>query len=291
MLELDFRAVKFLFFPWRDLNSHHWYTAAPYISVVFHKNEQSTFNIYQNLCCLHWYSLSVIGIGHDINRAHCGNITRDNNMIGILNCPLTNAFESPGRFQCLRARLEWKLYRSMDNTTGICYFTIKHTTLSYKGRICLSWNCPSATSGCGLLLLWSSIIQIHSSFSSSKRNLFVPWCSLTISCVDYLNVMYVLLYYLYYYYYQNSGFPPSCIGELCRMWLSCINPLVFLLLTHLNYSPFQSFDFERTWCRLLQKGVVRTTKLWYLRFYFCYFSYVFSCILISIITHKTWTID
>jgi hypothetical protein len=29
VLELDFRAVKFLFFPRRDLNSHHWYTAAP----------------------------------------------------------------------------------------------------------------------------------------------------------------------------------------------------------------------------------------------------------------------
>jgi hypothetical protein len=28
VLELDFWAVKFLFFPRRDLNSHHWYTAA-----------------------------------------------------------------------------------------------------------------------------------------------------------------------------------------------------------------------------------------------------------------------
>ena len=30
VLELDFRAVKFLFFPRRDLNSHHWYTAAQF---------------------------------------------------------------------------------------------------------------------------------------------------------------------------------------------------------------------------------------------------------------------
>ena len=29
VLELDFWAVKFLFFPRRDLNSHHWCTAAP----------------------------------------------------------------------------------------------------------------------------------------------------------------------------------------------------------------------------------------------------------------------
>jgi hypothetical protein len=29
VLELDFWAVNFLFFPRRDLNSHHWYTAAP----------------------------------------------------------------------------------------------------------------------------------------------------------------------------------------------------------------------------------------------------------------------
>jgi hypothetical protein len=30
VLELDFRAVKFLFFPRRDLNPHHWYTEAPF---------------------------------------------------------------------------------------------------------------------------------------------------------------------------------------------------------------------------------------------------------------------
>jgi hypothetical protein len=29
VLELDFRAVKFLFFPRRDLNPHHCYTTAP----------------------------------------------------------------------------------------------------------------------------------------------------------------------------------------------------------------------------------------------------------------------
>ena len=30
VLELDLWAVKFLFFPRRDLNSHHWYTAPPF---------------------------------------------------------------------------------------------------------------------------------------------------------------------------------------------------------------------------------------------------------------------
>ena len=30
VLGLDFRAVNFLFFPRRDLNPHHWYTAAPF---------------------------------------------------------------------------------------------------------------------------------------------------------------------------------------------------------------------------------------------------------------------
>ena len=30
VLELDFRAVNLLFFPRRDLNPHHWYTAAPF---------------------------------------------------------------------------------------------------------------------------------------------------------------------------------------------------------------------------------------------------------------------
>jgi hypothetical protein len=155
-------------------------------------------------------------------------------MIAILNCPLTNGFESLCRFHCLRPRLERTLYRSIDNNTGICCFTIKHTALRYKGRVCLSWNCPSATSGCGLLLLWSSIIQIHSSFSS-KRNLFVPWCSLTISCVDYLNVIYVLLYYLYYYYYQSSGFPSSGIGgyHVYSLWYSCSQHILIIRLSNL----------------------------------------------------------
>jgi hypothetical protein len=30
VLELDFWAVKFLFFPRRDFNTHYWYTAAPF---------------------------------------------------------------------------------------------------------------------------------------------------------------------------------------------------------------------------------------------------------------------
>ena len=30
VLELDFRAVNFLFFSRRDLNTHHWYTEAPF---------------------------------------------------------------------------------------------------------------------------------------------------------------------------------------------------------------------------------------------------------------------
>ena len=31
VLVLDFKAVIFLLFPLRDLNSHHWYTAAPFV--------------------------------------------------------------------------------------------------------------------------------------------------------------------------------------------------------------------------------------------------------------------
>ena len=28
---------------------------------------------------------------------------------------------------------------------------------------------------------------------------------------------------------SNKGFPPSCIGELSRLWLSCLGPLVLSL--------------------------------------------------------------
>ena len=63
VLELDFRAVKFLFFPRRDLNPHHCYTAAPFAIYIyidssflvtfktfsfswFGKEMRSIFNIY-----------------------------------------------------------------------------------------------------------------------------------------------------------------------------------------------------------------------------------------------------
>ena len=55
VLELDFRAVKFLFFARRDLNSHHWYTAAPfaYIYILFGRN----LTIYYEFSLLHIFSL------------------------------------------------------------------------------------------------------------------------------------------------------------------------------------------------------------------------------------------
>jgi hypothetical protein len=42
VLELDFWAVKFLFFPRRHLNSHHWYTAAPIVSLMSSALDHST---------------------------------------------------------------------------------------------------------------------------------------------------------------------------------------------------------------------------------------------------------
>ena len=47
------------------------------------------------------------------------------------------------------------------------------------------------------------------------------------------------------------------ICYLSRFWITCLCPLV-LLLPKLKYLSVQSFDFERTWCRLFQKRVVCT---------------------------------
>ena len=80
----------------------------------------------------------MLGIGHDTNRGH---ITLDNNMIDILNCSLTNAFESDGLCNGMRARLERTLSGSIesktDYTTGICCFAIKLAVLRFEGRVCL----------------------------------------------------------------------------------------------------------------------------------------------------------
>ena len=147
----------------------------------------------------------MLGIGHDTNRGHCGKITLDNDMIDILNCPLTIAFESYGWCNGMRARLERTLSGTIesktDYKTDIYCFTITLAVLKCKGRVCYKWNCPSAT---------SSFIKIQSSISLTKCNLFVPWCSLTIS--DYLNLISVLLTYHYYQYYPDKG-------DISQIWL------------------------------------------------------------------------
>ena len=75
MFELDFRAVKFLFFPRWDLNSHHWYTAAPfaypyvqrprpldhihiYIYMYQHTDFIWLFNIHKK--CIYIYMTSIL---------------------------------------------------------------------------------------------------------------------------------------------------------------------------------------------------------------------------------------
>ena len=82
----------------------------------------------------------MLGIGHDTNKGHCEKITLDNNMIDILNCPLTNGFESDSWCNGMRARLERTLSGSIesktDNNTGICCFVIKLAVLRCKGRVC-----------------------------------------------------------------------------------------------------------------------------------------------------------
>jgi hypothetical protein len=55
VLELDFWAVKFLFFPQRDLNSHHWYTAAP-IAVITHLVSSH----FWTLCCQSLFDLRLV---------------------------------------------------------------------------------------------------------------------------------------------------------------------------------------------------------------------------------------
>jgi hypothetical protein len=44
----------------------------------------------------------------------------------------------------------------------------------------------------------------------------------------------------------KRGYHPTSIGDLYRLLLFVLDPLVFLLqLSFLNYLAFQSFDFER----------------------------------------------
>ena len=82
----------------------------------------------------------MLGIGHDTNRGHCGKIMLDNNMIDILNCSVTNTFESDGLCNGMRARLERTLSglieSKTDYTTGMCCFTITLAVLRCKGKVC-----------------------------------------------------------------------------------------------------------------------------------------------------------
>jgi hypothetical protein len=68
VLELDLWADKFLFFPRRNVNSHHWCTAAPYIiyiKLIFlkevvqneHSNMTSFFRFVDKRVIYRWYNL------------------------------------------------------------------------------------------------------------------------------------------------------------------------------------------------------------------------------------------
>ena len=50
----------------------------------------------------------------------------------------------------------------------------------------------------------------------------------------------------------------SRIGDLRRLWLSCIDPLVLLLPRIFELLVFQPIDFERRWWRWFQKSAVHT---------------------------------
>ena len=82
----------------------------------------------------------MLGIGHATNRGHCGNITLDNNMNDILNCPLINAFESDGWCNGMCSRLERTFSVSIesktDYKTDISCFAIKLAALRCKDRVC-----------------------------------------------------------------------------------------------------------------------------------------------------------
>ena len=59
----------------------------------------------------------MLGIGHHTNRGHCGKIMLDDNMIDILNCSPTNAFESDGLCNGMSGRLE----RTLRCKGRVCY--------------------------------------------------------------------------------------------------------------------------------------------------------------------------
>ena len=66
---------------------------------------------------------------------------------------------------------------------------------------------------------------------------------------------------------------------LADFWLSCFNPLVFLLP-----KTFTLFGSERTWWRLFQKRVVRNT----FDIYVFFFIFIFKCFqLFPFYLHKT----
>ena len=82
----------------------------------------------------------MLGIGHDTNKGHCEKITLDNDMIDILNCPLTNAFESDGWCNGMSFRLERTFSVSIesktDYKTDISCFAIRFAALRCKDRVC-----------------------------------------------------------------------------------------------------------------------------------------------------------
>ena len=59
--------------------------------------------------------------------------------------------------------------------------------------------------------------------------------------------------------YDNLGQSPRDTYNLCLFWLSCWDPLTYLLSKTLNHLAFQPFDYKCIWRMLLEKRVRDTT--------------------------------
>ena len=97
---------------------------------------------------------------------------------------------------------------------------------------------------------------------------FVLLTYLSFFCIALSTIVCLLFYFLLFT--SNADYPfgianlylsiiyPSDIGDLSRFWLSSLRAFDCIAPKALNDLAFQSFDFERTWWRLLWKRVVRT---------------------------------
>ena len=137
MLELDIRAVKLLFFPRRDLNPHHWYTAAPFAYPYVQRPRPLDHipflkDIFFNICVKH---VEVRGVYLSCASLQCVLLTSVT-ILGPLDKELYKMSKFKIQFFQPSVWIYYWLFKNVEMSTLLFYiYYLKYTQIFFPFKI------------------------------------------------------------------------------------------------------------------------------------------------------------